>query len=139
MVASGWREGEMGRCGSRGTKFQGCKIDKFWRALMCSVVTIVDNCVQLKFAKTAGLKCSHLTQITEMMSMLTRLIRAIMSQCLYIETVKLYTLHIQYLLVNYTPIKMKKKPSKGPHPVNKPSRFQDLNQPRCSADSPYSQ
>ena len=29
VVARGWREGEMGNCCSKGTKFQSCKMKKF--------------------------------------------------------------------------------------------------------------
>ena len=60
VVVSSLREGKIGRCWSKSTKFQLCKMTKFWESTVKQCEYNQEYCiVQLKFAKKIDLKHSH--------------------------------------------------------------------------------
>ena len=89
--------------GEMGTKFQLCKMSKFWRCDVQHDYSYQSRIVYLKFTKCIDLKCFHHTYThtqmvtSEVVGLLIHLIVVIISQCMPISNVKLYTLKIYNL------------------------------------------
>ena len=88
-----------------GTKFQLCKINKFWKFDLQQCDCSYQNCfVYLKFTKRMDLKCSHTQEENdnyEVVDMLISLIVVIISKHHIV-----YLKYVQFLFVSYTSIKL---------------------------------